>query len=235
MKYKMLQMQLEEKMILYTVKKGKYYNLDGFQPDLSDLGENGFPNKIYINMTNRCSCSCTFCLRSLKEFDERNSLWLKEEPSVEEVKAEFEKYDWSHVEELIFCGFGEPTMRLENVVTVGAWLKEKHPEIPIRLNTNGLSDLVFGKSTAELFHGIIDTISISLNSSDAEKYLAVTRNRFGLKSYDAMLEFAKKCQKYVPNVVMTVVDIIGKEEVDACQKVCDDNGLYLRVRPYEAN
>ena len=180
-------------MILYTVKNGVYYNLEDFKEDLSDLGENGFPNKIYINMTNRCSCSCTFCLRSLKEFNEHNSLWLKEEPSIELVKELFSKYDWSHVAEIIFCGFGEPTMRFDDVVEVARWLKT------------------------------------------AQKYLDVTRNRFGLASYDAMLSFAKACQRYVPNVVMTVVDVIGAEEVAACQKVCDTHGLQLRVRPYEAN
>lgn len=222
-------------MILYTVKNGVYYNLEDFRQDLSDLGENGFPNKIYINMTNRCSCACTFCLRSLKEFNEHNSLWLREEPTVDEVKAEFEKYDWFHVAEIIFCGFGEPTMRLDDMVEVGAWLKSVHPEIPIRVNTNGLSDLVFEKPTAQCLQGIVDTVSISLNSSDAQKYVDVTRNQFGLKSYQAMIDYAKDCQKYVPNVVMTVVDIIGEEEVAACRKVCDDNGLFLRVRPYEAN
>ena len=203
-------------MILYTVKNGVYYNLEDFKEDLSDLGENGFPNKIYINMTNRCSCSCTFCLRSLKEFNEHNSLWLKEEPSVELVKELFSKYDWSKVAEIIFCGFGEPTMRFIDVVEVGQWL-------------------VFGEPTASRLAGIFDTVSISLNSSTAQKYLDVTRNRFGLASYDAMLSFAKACQRYVPNVVMTVVDVIGEEEVAACQKVCDTHGLHLRVRPYEAN
>ncbi|MCD8018132.1 MAG: TatD family nuclease-associated radical SAM protein [Clostridiales bacterium] len=222
-------------MILYTVRDGVYYNLEDFKPDLSDLGENGFPNKIYMNLTNRCSCSCTFCLRSLKEFNEHNSLWLKEEPTVEEVKAEYEKYDWSKVKELIFCGFGEPTMRLDDVIEIGRWLKSIHPDIPIRINTNGLTDLVFGKPTAHLFEGVMDTVSVSLNSSDVQKYLDVTRNRFGLQSYQAMIDYAKDCQNYVPHVVMTVVDVIGEEEVAACQKVCDDNGLVLRVRPYEAN
>ena len=199
-------------MILYTVKNGVYYNLEDFKEDLSDLGENGFPNKIYINMTNRCSCSCTFCLKEL-----------------------FSKYDWSKVAEIIFCGFGEPTMRFNDVVEVGQWLKSIHPDIPLRINTNGLSDLVFGEPTASRLAGIFDTVSISLNSSTAQKYLDVTRNRFGLASYDAMLSFAKACQRYVPNVVMTVVDVIGEEEVAACQKVCDTHGLHLRVRPYEAN
>lgn len=222
-------------MILYTVKEGKYYNLEDFKPDLSDLGENGFPNKIYINMTNRCSCSCTFCLRSLKEFNEHNSLWIREEPTVEEMKSLFGKYDWSHVDEIIFCGFGEPTMRLDDLLALGRWLKEQHPEIPLRVNTNGLSELVFERPTAAEFGGIIDTISISLNASNAEKYLELTRNKYGLASYDAMISFAKDCQKYVPNVVMTVVDVIGEEEVAACQQVCEENGLFLRVRPYEEN
>lgn len=222
-------------MILYTVKNGVYYNLEDFKPDLSDLGENGFPNKIYINMTNRCSCSCTFCLRSLKEFNEHNSLWLSEEPSVETVQSLFLQYDWSRVAEIIFCGFGEPTMRLSDITALGSWLKSVHPDIPLRLNTNGLSDLVFGEPTAGKLEGIFDTVSISLNSSTAQKFVDVTRNRFGLASYDAMLTFAKACQNYVPHVVMTVVDVIGAEEVAACQKVCDDNGLFLRVRPYEAN
>ena len=233
-------------MILYTVKNGVYYNLEDFKEDLSDLGENGFPNKIYINMTNRCSCSCTFCLRSLKEFNEHKGVvgvvgcsnmtaGGHDVHTVELVKELFSKYDWSKVAEIIFCGFGEPTMRFNDVVEVGQWLKSIHPDIPLRINTNGLSDLVFGEPTASRLAGIFDTVSISLNSSTAQKYLDVTRNRFGLASYDAMLSFAKACQRYVPNVVMTVVDVIGEEEVAACQKVCDTHGLHLRVRPYEAN
>ncbi len=222
-------------MILYTAKKGVYYNLEDFKEDLSDLGENGFTNKIYINMTNRCSCSCTFCLRNFKEFDQHNTLWLEKEPEVEEVKALFSHYDWSHVAEIVFCGFGEPTMRLDDIIEVGSWLKSIHPEIPLRLNTNGLSDLVYGEPTAGRFAGIFDTVSISLNSSTAQKYLDITRNRFGLASYDAMLSFAKACQRYVSCVVMTVVDVIGEKEVEDCRKVCDDNGLSLRVRAYESN
>ena len=119
-------------------------------------------------------------------------------------------------------------MRLDDLVQVASWLKSVHPNIPIRINTNGLSDLVFGEPTAQRLEGIVDTVSISLNSSDAQKYVDITRNRFGLASYQAMLDFAKDCQKYVKTVVMTVVDIIGEEEVAACQRVCDEHGLTLR-------
>ena len=219
-------------MILYTVKNGVYYNLEDFKEDLSDLGENGFPNKIYINMTNRCSCSCTFCLRSLKEFNEHNSLWLKEEPSVDLVKELFSKYDWSNVAEIIFCGFGEPTMRFDDVVEVARWLKSIHPDLPLRINTNGLSDLVFGEPTASRLAGIFDTVSISLNAPDAKEYAALTRSRFGIESFQAMLDFATSCLEYVPFVVMSVVAIIGEEKIMKCQAICDDLGVTLRVRPF---
>ncbi len=219
-------------MLLYTVKEGKYYNLDNFKKDLSDLGENGFPNKIYVNVTNRCSCSCIFCLRNTKEMNEENNLWLKEEPAPEEFITEFEKYDWSHVEEVVFCGFGEPTMNL-NVTKVMEYCKKKHNTIPIRINTNGLGSLVHKKDISPMFEGLVDTVSISLNASNAEEYYRITRNPFGVESYEAMLKFAKECEKYVPNVVVTIVDCIGEEEIKACQKVCEEWNLNLRIRPFE--
>ena len=81
----------------------------------------------------------------------------------------------------------------------------------------------------------INTISISLNESNAEKYLEVTRSRFGIKSYKAMLDFAVDCKNYIPNVVVTIVDIIGEDEINACKKVCEEYNLNLRIRRYEAN
>ncbi len=220
-------------MVLYTLKEGKFYDIHTFKPDLSDLKENGFPNKIYINFTNRCPCACSFCLRSLKEFEGDDTMWLEEEPTLEEIKQEFRSVDWGGVDEIVFCGFGEPTMRLFDLTELGRWLKEQHPSVPVRVNTNGLSDLVYGKPTAPFFTGVVDKVSVSLNASDAEKFLDITRNPFGLKSYRAMLDFAAACKEVVPEVVMTVVDVIGEEEVAACKKVCEENGLVLRVRPYE--
>ena len=103
------------------------------------------------------------------------------------------------------------------------------------MNTNGLSDLEYGKKTAMLFKGLLNTISISLNESTSEKYLEVTRSRFGIKSYKAMLDFAVDCKNYIPNVVVTIVDIIGEDEINACKKVCEEYSLNLRIRRYEAN
>lgn len=192
---------------------------------------------LYVNLTNRCPCACTFCLRPLKQMAEESTLWLKREPTVEEVQAELRAVPWPLVKEVVVCGFGEPTMRLSDLVALLAWVKGEHPEVVTRLNTNGLSDLLYGRDTASDFGGgILDVISISLNASNAERYFTLTRSRFGLGSYEAMLHFAQHCKEHVPQVVMTVVDQ-GEdlEEIAACRKICEGRGLALRVRPYEAS
>ena len=104
-----------------------------------------------------------------------------------------------------------------------------------RVNTNGLSDLAYGRDTAPDFGGgILDTISISMNASNKERYLELTRSKFGIQSYDAMLKFAVDCKQYVPNVVLTVVDHVeDSEEIKKCRAICDKLGLRLRVRVYE--
>ena len=220
-------------VILYTYKDGVYYNLNNIS--LEEMNEKGIKNNIYVNLTNRCPCSCTFCLRQTKEMTEQNSLWLKREPSVDEVIAEFEKLDISKYNEVIFCGFGEPTERLDDIILIAKYLKKRRSEIFIRINSNGLSDLVNKKETAPLFKGLVDTMSISLNASNAEEYYKLTRSKFGIKSYEEIQKFAVSCKKYIPNVVFTVVDCIGEDEIKACQKVCDNLGVTLRVRAFEAN
>lgn len=219
-------------MIVYAADHGKYMTLaDSFcrQPE-------GKRN-VYINLTNRCTCSCTFCLRGLKHMGEEETLWLHgKEPTVEEVKKELDQVPWDRISEAVFCGFGEPTERLDDMVELLRYIRKTHPEIPTRVNTNGLSDLAYGRDTSGDFDGLLDTISISLNASNAERYLALTRSRFGIQSFDAMLDFAVRCKAHVPHVVLTVVDHVeSEEEIEKCRKICEERGLTLRVRPYEAN
>lgn len=216
-------------VILYTYNNGAYINLK----DISQEERNSIKPNVYVNLTNKCSCSCTFCLRNTKEMDKSNNLWLDKEPTYDEIIAEFNKYDTTKFNEIIFCGFGEPTMVLDTLLQVAIYLKNRSAHTPIRINTNGLADLVHEKEIAPLFKDLVDTVSISLNASNAEEYLRLTRNQFGIESYDAMLKFSVSCKSYVPNVVMTVVDCIGQAEIDACQAVCDKIGLTLRVRPFE--
>ena len=217
-------------MIVYATHEGGRYLLLKDSLKEQPEGKRG----LYINLTNRCNCACTFCLRNMKKMAEESTLWLKEEPSVDEVKAELDNVPWEYIKEIVFCGFGEPTMRLDALVELLHYVKEKYPEIPTRLNTNGLAELEYGYEVAEKFKDVLDTVSISLNASNKERYLELTRAKYGIESYDAMLEFAVACKKYVPNVVLTVVEKVeNQEEIDLCQKICDDRGLKLRVRTYE--
>lgn len=191
-------------------------------------------NGIYVNITNRCPCSCTFCLR--KNGDGvygSDSLWLEREPTVEEICASIDTWNLSQYSEVVFCGYGEPTERLPELLQVAAYIKSKS-NIPIRINTNGLADLIWKDRTAPKLKGLIDTVSVSLNATNKETYLQIVRPKFGTDSFDAMLRFTKDCSDYVPNVVMTVVDVVtSKEEQEVCRKICQSVNATLRVRPYE--
>ena len=189
---------------------------------------------LYINMTNRCPCNCTFCLRHNADgVYGSDSLWLDREPTVEEVCDSVDTWDLTQFEEVVFCGYGEPTERLEDLLLVAKYIKDKQ-DIKIRINTNGLADLIWQKQTASQLKGLIDTVSISLNTPNKEDYLKVVRPKFGVGSYDAMLNFAKDCTAYVPNVVMTVVDVVtSTEEQEQCRRICENIGARLRFRPFE--
>jgi radical SAM enzyme (TIGR04100 family) len=212
-------------MILYTLNNNSYINI-GELESLKDVN-------VYVNLTNRCPCACTFCLRQTKEMTESNTLWLKQEPTVEEVIKEFQKYDLDDFHEVIFCGFGEPLERVDDIIQIAGILKLYRQDLPIRINTNGLGNLIHEKDITPMLKGRIDTISISLNASNEKEYYELTRSKFGIQSFNAMLEFASLAKQYVPHVVLTVVDIIGEEEIAKCQKICDDLGVKLRVRPFE--
>lgn len=191
-------------------------------------------DNLYVNLTNRCSCACTFCLRQTRDhMEESDSLWLEREPSVEEVKAEFAKFDPGKYREVVFCGFGEPTERLDVLLEVAKFVKETWHK-PTRINTNGQSDLINGKKIAPLMQGLIDTLSISLNTPNADRYHELVRSQFGDQAFQAMLDFAKDGAQYVPHVVMTTVDTtLTKDEEKQCQEICDRLGVKYRIRPWE--
>lgn len=191
-------------------------------------------NNIYVNLTNKCPCACTFCLRQTRDrMEDSDPLWLEHEPAYDEVIAEFAKWNVEKYDEVVFCGFGEPTERLDVLLKVAEWIKDNY-NIKTRVNTNGLSDFIHGKDTAPLFEGKIDAVSISLNTPNPERYFELTRNKFGIESFDGMLKFAKNVKKYVPNVAMTTVSTtLTKEEEEECQKICDSIGVTYRIRPWE--
>ena len=191
-------------------------------------------DNLYVNLTNRCPCACTFCLRQTRDtMGESDSLWLEKEPTYGEIIADFANFDMKDYKELVFCGFGEPTERLDVLLAVAKYVKETY-HMPIRINTNGLSDLIHGKKTAQRFRGLIDTVSISLNTPDPARYHELVRSKFGDISYQAMLDFARDCTRYVPHVVMTTVSTtLTKEEEEKCAKICEELGVTYRIRAWE--
>lgn len=191
-------------------------------------------NGVYVNLTNRCPCACTFCLRQNGPgVYGSDSLWLDREPTVEEICESLKTWDLDSKDEVVFCGYGEPTERLNDLLAVARWLKANY-SIPIRINTNGLSDLIHGEDTAPKLKGLIDTVSVSLNANNPEAYLRLTRSKFGIGSWQAMLDFAQHCTAYVPKVVMTVVDqVTSPAEQEEAARICARIGATLRVRPFE--
>lgn len=190
---------------------------------------------LYINLTNRCPCACTFCLRqTMDTVGQSGGLWLEHEPSLEEVKQAIDGVDLKHYTEIVFCGFGEPTERLDTLLQTAAYIKQVCPDKKIRINTNGLGDLVNGEPIAPKMRGLIDVVSVSLNTPNAEEYLELTRSKFGAQSFDAMLAFAKSAGEQGIEVVMTTVDTtISHEEEAQCQAICDRIGARYRIRPWE--
>lgn len=189
---------------------------------------------LYVNLTNRCPCACTFCLRNNgDDLNGSGNLWLDREPTVEEVKAEFDKFPPESYQDIVFCGYGEPTERLEELLEVAEFAKKKYGK-KIRVNTNGLANLIYQKDVTPLFAGKVDAVSISLNTPDAVKYLELTRNKFGMESFEAMLTFARDVKRYVPEVVMTTVETtISREEEEKCREICDRLGVSYRIRAFE--
>lgn len=190
-------------------------------------------NSLYVNITNRCSNDCNFCVRQNHDgVNGKDSLWLDREPTVDEIKADFEKRNFADYDAVVFCGYGEPMMRTEAVIEIAKWIKENNPAVKIRINTNGQANLINKRDITPELGGIIDTVSISLNAENAEKYQKVCQSVFGEAAYDGVLEFAKLAKEYVPEVVFSVVDVMTDEEIDACRSVAQNCGVNFRVREY---
>lgn len=191
-----------------------------------------YKDNVYLNITNKCPCACTFCIRSQKDaIGSANSLWLEHNPTFEEVKSALDNYNLDNCKEIIFCGYGEPTNSYDVLIETAKYIRENY-KIKTRINTNGLGNLVNNKNIAEELCQNIDAVSISLNCSNKEDYFKVVRPKFGIESFDAMLDFARDCKKYTDNVMLSVVDVIGEEEIEKCKKIADSLNIPLRVRVF---
>ena len=190
-----------------------------------------YKNQVYANITNRCDCSCQFCIRSHKDtVGDAENLWFQSEPTLEEIKQAFDAFDFSGYDELVYCGYGEPTCALENLLASAAYAKGKY-NIKVRLNTNGLANLYHKRNIVPELATVVDSVSISLNAPTAEKYQEVTRPQFE-NAFPAMLEFASLAKEAFEHTQFSIVDVLPEDEIKACRKIADDRGIYLKIRKY---
>ncbi len=191
-------------------------------------------DKLYVNVTNKCSNRCEFCIRNNGDGAYgSDSLWLEREPTRDEILDSVFSRDLTVFPELVFCGYGEPTYRLDDIIYVAKAVKERCPEMKIRINTNGHSDLIQGRNTAPDYEGVIDIVSISLNTPSAERYQQICHSIYGEESFEALLRFASEVKHYVPTVLLSAVkETLTPDEIEQCRMICSDLGVTLRLRDY---
>ena len=191
-----------------------------------------FEGQVYLNITNRCPCRCVFCIRQNGDgLGSAETLWHHGDPTAEEVIAALREFDFTGYEEIVFCGYGEPLYALDTFLAACRVIREEL-HLRIRLNTNGLADLIHGKKTVPLIAPYVDIVSISLNAPNATRYNEVTRPAYGEPAFEAMLQFARECKEAGLAVKFSVVDVIPTEEIEACKTLAQSLGIPLRVREY---
>ncbi len=183
-------------------------------------------NALYIKLTNRCTNRCRFCVRNKCSGVGGYDLWLDREPTPQEVIDRIDAP--SKYNEIVFCGYGEPMVKLDEIIAIARVLKEKGARI--RINTNGQANLYHGKNVVPELEGLVDAISISLNAPTAEKYDQLCHSIYGAEAFDAVLDFARECVKIIPKVVFTVVDILPPEDMERCRRIAEQIGAEFRVR-----
>ena len=197
-----------------------------------------YEGALYVNLTNKCNCNCEFCLRHGKaqgSIYTQDSLWLEREPTREEALDSFLGRDVCSYREIVFCGYGEPTYRLDDLLWLVDELKARFGDKlpPVRINTNGHANLINGRNVCPELKGRIHTLSISLNSTNAADYNTLCHPIQGEIAYQAMLDFAEEAARYVPEVIFTIVDKDKtKEEIELCKKIAADRGVKLRIRSF---
>lgn len=190
-----------------------------------------YQNNLYVNLTNRCTNKCKFCIRFTPSGVDNIDLWLDHEPDTSEVIKALDEKNFKSFKEVIFCGYGEPTMRLDVLLESAKYIKENSDCI-IRINTNGHANRIAAADITPKLKGLIDCISISLNAENAKKYNDICVCDYGEDGFYEMLDFAKKASKFVPEVVLSVVDVISQDEIEECRKIAERTGVSFRVREY---
>lgn len=187
---------------------------------------------LYINLTNKCSNGCDFCVRNERTTYFGHHLWIRHgDPTPEKVIAQAKTFgDLTRFKEVVFCGFGEPTYKVAEMIALCDFFHEKG--LRTRLNTNGQGNLINKRDIVGDLKGKIDFVNISLNASCAEKYQPICRSQYGPSGFEGILEFARQCKRQGVDCRFSIVDCIGEEEVEACKRLAESMKIPLYVRKY---
>ena len=185
-------------------------------------------NGVYINLTNKCSNDCVFCERNRISGVEGYYLWLKNEPTAEMVIENLKTYDLKDFDEVIFCGFGEPTYRWNEIKEVADFAHSIGKST--RLNTNGQGNLINGYDITQEIANYIDKVNVSLNNGNSKSYSEDNHSIFGEVAFQEIQNFAKKCIEKGVHTTFSVVDCISKEEIEAARQIALAIGANFRVR-----
>jgi TatD DNase family protein len=195
-------------------------------PGISEAGAIAYKirGSLYLNITNRCTNRCSFCVRFRSDYVKGHRLRLAGEPSVEEIKAAIGEP--SSYDEVVFCGYGEPLLRLEAVKEVASWVKRRGGRV--RINTNGHGNLIHGRNILPELEGLVDSVSVSLDAQDPKTYEKLCAPQFP-NAFEEVLAFIREAKAYIPDVQATVVDMEGVD-LEKCRALAEGLGVKLRVR-----
>lgn len=203
--------------------------------------------KIYINLTNKCTNDCIFCLRKDKDDVVGQTLWLDDENSTsKDVIEQFEDILPPFVREvsrsdggfneIIFCGYGEPMLKFDVLKEVAKYIKDNYPDTKIRVNTNGHANFVYKRNVVPECKGLVDEFSVSLNGATKEEYDELSQPKFD-EAYEEVKKFIKACSDEDISVVASVVEGYKGRHLDleTCEKIAKDSGAKFRVREWIQN
>ena len=188
-----------------------------------------YKDGVYVNLTNRCSCNCRFCVRTKQDsVNGEDNMWHEKEPTISEVIAEIDQFDFTCYNELIYCGYGEPTCAFEALMESAKHFKKIHHQ-KIRVNTNGLGRLYNGRDILPDLNEVVDAYSISLNAPNAARYDEITRPMFE-NGFDEMIRFAKDCKEAGKDTQFSAVTYISENEIEECRRLSQELGIRFKVR-----
>ena len=212
-----------------TLNAKRFFNLP--QQEMTTSIAYAIRNSLYLNITNRCTLACRFCPKFVDYEVKGYYLKLNKEPSVDEIveaMGDFGRYD-----EVVFCGYGESTRRLDVLLEVAARVKEQKPEMKVRLNMDGLGNLVHERNIIPDLAKVGDALSISMNAQDAQTYAKHCPSKYKEKAYPAVKSFIKEAVGHFDEVVASVV---GLPDVDRekCQQIVEEElGAKFRYREHD--